>query len=93
MKRTSPKVTNRDFSPDVRREIAARSGGRCEAGIQGVCTGYANHVHHILRRSQGGLGVLSNGLHVCSECHGWIHSHVKIALSMGWLLRSTQREA
>jgi hypothetical protein len=37
----------------ARLVVADRSEGRCE-GRTMVCTGFAEAVHHILRRSQGG---------------------------------------
>ncbi len=73
-----------EFHPTVRAEIERRSGGRCEAN----CSSPASHIHHIRRRSQGGEGTTENGLHVCSDCHTWIHANPAKAEALGWLKRS-----
>ncbi|CAL9605400.1 hypothetical protein SUDANB95_05478 [Actinosynnema sp. ALI-1.44] len=50
--------------------VYGRSVGRCEPQIPGVgCTGWGAEWHHRLRRSQRGLWLPSNGLHVCRPCH------------------------
>lgn len=58
----------------ARRFVYARSGGQCEVRILGVCLGRATNWHHRINRSQGGLWLPSNGLHVCGSgthgCHG-----------------------
>lgn len=76
-----------DFPPAVREAIEWRSGGWCEAGTP-KCRGHAHHIHHILRRGQGGKGTETNGLHVCEPCHLHIHSHIPEAIERGWLRRS-----
>ena len=63
--------------------VVARSGGRCEAAIPGVCLGAAASIHHRVKRSRGGTWAPSNLLHVCGDgtigCHGWIEHHPKQA--------------
>lgn len=91
LKRTGFKQKRRtsksDFDADTRAIIMRRSAGRCEAHTA-VCQQIARHIHHILRRSQGGMGTVDNGLHVCTACHTWIHDHPLQAELNGWLRRS-----
>ncbi|HEY5785857.1 MAG TPA: hypothetical protein VIT65_13870 [Microlunatus sp.] len=68
--------------------VAQRSGGRCEAVIDYVCTGIAESMHH--RRKHGRVWKPSNVIHVCGSgttgCHGWIEAHPEKAHSLGlWL--------
>lgn len=78
-----------DFTPDARAEIEYRSGGWCEAACTPNCQRRATHAHHILRRSQGGQGTEANGLHVCANCHLYIHEHPGQSYEQGWMKRST----
>lgn len=72
----------------IRPHVALRSENRCEARLAG-CTGTAEHVHHILRRSQGGTNDLANLLHCCFSCHQTIHRSVTRSEEMGFLRRTT----
>lgn len=60
----------------------------CEVMVPGVCTGEAHHVHHRLRRSQGGTDDFANLLAVCPACHSWVHDHPADSYANGWLIRS-----
>lgn len=73
-----------DFPPEIRKQIAIRSVGRCEA-VAPPCDGRADQIHHILRRSQGGQGTFENGLAVCTSCHNFIHANPAISRTNGWL--------
>lgn len=68
----------------ARTDAIAKAGGRCRVGQHG-CSGQAEHVHHIKRRSQGGGNELNNLLVCCHVCHGWIHANVAEAAKHGWL--------
>lgn len=73
----------------ARAIVAERSGGRCEAVIEGVCLGRAHSMHH--RRKPGRLWNPSNLLHLCGDgtrgCHGWIEAHPTKANELGlWLM-------
>ena len=59
----------------------------CEAAIDGVCTGRAEHRHHVLLRSAGGGDEAANTLDVCSADHRYIHDHPTQAYVAGWLKR------
>lgn len=96
----------RPIPPAVREEVAARSGGLCEAmtggqGCGGPCGDHAwrcggegrhpaNHLHHKLPRSHGGKHVAENLLHVCDGCHREIHAHPERSFRMGWLIRGNR---
>lgn len=60
----------------ARKLVYARSGGRCEVQIPGICLGPGMNWHHILDRKHGGPWAVWNGLHVCGSgspghgCHG-----------------------
>lgn len=70
----------------ARRHAMDRSSGRCHASIPAAaCSGHAEHVHHIKRRSQGGNNELSNLLVCCFACHEWIHRNPEEATKKGFL--------
>lgn len=72
--------------PKVRAEVRERSGGDCEARINGVCRGRATQMHHRLLRSQGGKHTPANLLDLCGRCHDHIHKHTAWAYEHGFLL-------
>lgn len=74
----------------ARQEVAERSGGRCEARVEGVCTGWLEHVHHRRLRSQGGSDDPSNLVACCNRCHAWAHAHPVAAAELG-LIEFTSR--
>ena len=65
--------------------LEQRSRFACEAAVDGVCAGCAVHAHHRRRRGQGGSDHPQNLLHVCFECHDWIHAHPTQAVELGLL--------
>jgi len=73
----------------VRQQLAARSGGRCEACDTHhlpECSGRYEHAHHITPRSAGGRDTLDNALAVGHAHHnGWIHNHPREARALGFL--------
>lgn len=71
----------------VREACAARSGGKCEAGVTKDCRGHGGHLHHKLMRSQGGKHVQENLIDVCRPCHEYIHSHPNWSYEQGYLVR------
>jgi len=77
-----------EFHPSVRAAIERRSGGKCEVHSD-VCTGHATLVHHKLRRSHGGQGVVDNALATCNSCHLLIHGNPAMSYEKGWMIRST----
>jgi len=88
MKRSGPIKAKRKSEAGLaksRKIVAGRSGGRCEASIRGVCSGGAECVHHVLRRSQGGGHEPENLLHLCHRCHGWVHANPAVSMEKGWL--------
>lgn len=74
----------------VRAEVASRSGGLCEIGLEGICRVKADCFHHRLMRSQGGADTAENLLHLCNPgCHAYVHVNPEESYERGWLLRST----
>lgn len=73
-----------DVPMSVREEVRERSEGLCEIQALG-CTVRAVHMHHRIRRSQGGEHVASNLIDACASCHGWVHANVKWAKERGFL--------
>lgn len=71
---------------DVRREVHARSRGRCEINAPG-CTGTARHLHHRLPRSAGGRHTWGNLVDACVSCHAYVHANPERAYAAGWLIR------
>lgn len=77
----------------VREEVHRRSRGRCEVDTP-ACPDrphFAQHIHHVLRSSQGGPSTPENLLDVCLRGHDWIHAHPGEARSCGWLTRRGDR--
>ena len=64
----------------------------CEVRHPVTCSGAASHVHHRLRRSQGGKDVPENFVAVCVRCHDLIHREPKWAYANGWMVRSWDTE-
>ena len=52
------------ITPKVKREVMERDGGLCI-----VCGAPGDPVSHVVRRSQGGLGVARNVVTHCFTCH------------------------
>lgn len=68
----------------VTAALLQRSMGRCE-----ICwDAPAWHRHHRLRQSQGGDNSLENLLHLCWNCHEFVHRYPALSYEQGWLLRS-----
>lgn len=92
--RWTPKPTPDPIAPETRGEVAARSGGLCEARVSWECAGMAQHLHHRKRRRHGDH-TAANLLHVCWSCHDVIHNPSWAGLAADWsyrcgyLLRST----
>ncbi len=86
----NPRRGRDDIPSSVRKQVRERSGGACEARVEGVCTGRAVEMHHVLPRSQGGPHTKENLLDTCGECHDWIDAHRREATGLG-LLRSGAR--
>jgi hypothetical protein len=62
----------------VRKRLAERSGGICEAQLTGCLWYAADPAHRITRKNGGRHGkaktrhdALSNLLHLCRPCHNW----------------------
>lgn len=69
------------------------TGGRCQARIDGVCTYWGEHAHHVRRRSQGGSDTVSNLKWLCRACHSHVHESPAWAAEHGLLeLRKTNDE-
>lgn len=67
----------------VIQQVKSRSGGACEA-VTSVCTSKAEYIH---RRSGRLLdNTPGNLLHVCFNCHRYIHDNPSTSYKRGWLL-------
>jgi len=77
----------------VRRQVAARAHGLCEARVSEDCMNGGVHAHHRRRRSQGGLDTAENLLWVCTPCHLWVHEHVAEAVERGFLIATEVADA
>lgn len=76
----------------AKRFVHSRSRGFCEADVEGVCTGRAEHVHHVVKRSQGGSDDPANLLDLCCACHTWAHANEVEARRRG-LIKSREARA
>lgn len=67
--RRTPKRANRGrFSKQTIQNIKDRDNGLCVR-----CGAQAVDIHHVIFKSQGGLGTEDNGVCVCRKCHDWAH--------------------
>ncbi len=78
-----------EFRPAVRGVVLRRSRGWCE--MPG-CTRHALEYHHRKMRSAGGRGDAWNCLHLCVECHDWVHDNSRVAYRHGALIRRSRRD-
>lgn len=61
---------------ETRKQLTARSGGRCEVVIDGVrCTNTNPSPHHKKSRARGGSDRLTNLTDCCFIHHRAIHDH------------------
>ena len=87
LRRVSKKKAAADRVYTVNRRVCLeRAGHRCEAYIEGVCTGRAEVVHHKLRRSQGGGHDLDNLAALCDACHRFLHDNPEVGYRYGLLI-------
>jgi len=67
--RRVPKQGQRNkFSKSIRHSVHERENGACQN-----CGGRGSEVHHVVPRSRGGRGVITNALLLCDTCHRLIH--------------------
>lgn len=62
------------FNNATRAKIHERDDYRCV-----ICGWPATIIHHVMFKSQGGRGVVTNGATVCPRCHHNIHQHFELA--------------
>lgn len=70
--------------------VDQRATGHCEARLSERCVGVGQHYHHRKLRSRGGADSAANLVHICHQCHTFIHSSAGAvqAKSQGWLVPS-----
>lgn len=70
-RRTPKRKTRGEFSAETKNAIFERDKWRC------VKCGANNNLekvpHHVIFKSQGGLGIKRNGVTICRSCHDWAH--------------------
>lgn len=59
----------------------------CAFVIPGVCSGRAQHRHHVLPRSAGGSDRAEHTADVCRPCHEHTHAHPAESYATGRLAR------
>ncbi|MBZ4662790.1 MAG: hypothetical protein JG776_472 [Caloramator sp.] len=57
----------------LKERVKEKQGYRC-----GLCGRQGYDLHHIVRRSQGGMDIELNLIYVCRECHTQIHAKKNI---------------
>lgn len=72
----------------ARDAVHQRSHGRCEIGWPGVCTGRAQHVHHVATRARGGKHDPATMVDSCLPCHRQVHAHPAEAERRGLIIPS-----
>jgi hypothetical protein len=60
------------FSKETILEIFKRDGWCCVRC--GTDKDMEEIPHHVIFKSQGGLGIVENGVTICRTCHRWAHS-------------------
>lgn len=99
MKRTAFKPKRTGYTaqnplwPAVKADVRERSGGRCEIGVPGVCTGRAEQCHHVIIKAQGGPDQPWNLLDACAACHRYVHEHPAEAYENEWMRRGLQKDS
>jgi 5-methylcytosine-specific restriction endonuclease McrA len=61
------------FDPKTKAAIIERDNGQCVRCGSG--SDLESVPHHIIYKSQGGLGTVDNGVVVCRTCHRLAHKH------------------
>lgn len=62
---------------EINAKVVKRSGGKCEALLNGFrCGAKASEVHHIIALSRGGTTTMGNLIHLCMGCHDRRHAHL-----------------
>lgn len=100
IKRRPKKRSDVAAMADARDETLSRDNWECQFATEWIVAGVdlepsekpppANclgrlHVHHIQRRSQGGPNLPGNLITLCTNHHGWVHEHPKLAKAAGLL--------
>lgn len=87
---SSPKRRKRTAATVDRAAILERDGGCVAARLlpEVPCWG-GLHLHHRLRRSQGGSDAPENLVTLCAAHHGWVHEHPEKARLAGLLQKSS----
>lgn len=70
--------------------VDQRAAGHCEARLVPGCVGAGQHYHHRKLKSRGGADTAANLVHICHQCHTFIHSSKGAvrAKEDGWLVPS-----
>jgi 5-methylcytosine-specific restriction endonuclease McrA len=73
-RRVQKRVDRGKFSRKTIQEILERDEYKCVR-----CGSYQVEAvpHHIIYKSQGGLGEKRNGVTICRDCHTWAHNSKK----------------
>lgn len=74
-RRTPKKKARGEFSKKTIDEILERDGHRCVKCHRS--TMIESIPHHVIFKSQGGLGIKRNGVTICRPCHDWAHAKCK----------------
>jgi hypothetical protein len=73
----------------IEADCLTRDGGRCVRCARGVIVS-PRSCHHRQLKSQGGPDGPANRATTCGSgttgCHGWIHSHPRLARLAGWMV-------
>jgi hypothetical protein len=86
MRQRSDKEQARRVEYEASRDVVrARSNGRCEAQINGVCKRRGDQAHHVKRRSRGRDDSPENLLWICYACHHHVHANPAWANEQGFL--------
>lgn len=78
------------MKPQLRQLVIERDRQRCRRCRRQLTAGEPVSVHHRRLRSQGGVDCACNLVLLCGSgttgCHGYVHSHVADARSLGLLV-------
>lgn len=73
-RKTPKRAIRGKFSPKTIQAIGERDGWLCVK----CKSPYIESVpHHVIFKSQGGLGTIDNGVTICRPCHDWAHGKRK----------------
>lgn len=85
-RRSRKKAASMRTCRNILAEKFGMHGCACQIRSE-VCTGLANGLHHLKKKSQGGEDTHENTILACNPCNTYIEDHPAWALAHGFTIR------